>query len=111
MAQLRDIHTSECVFEGTPTECVLLAEKLGRDEVLFDDVGLGFDPDAVLSAYKDSVKSDSALAKSKASDVTSDDRAAAQARVESMRAVESDADKAQDDAEQALAAARARLEG
>jgi hypothetical protein len=52
MAQLRDAHSSELLFVGTPIEVVALAEKLGRDEVVFDDVGLEFDPDAVLKAHE-----------------------------------------------------------
>lgn len=52
MAQLRDAQTSEFLHQGSPTEMVLLAERLGRDQVIFDDVGLSFDPDAVLAEYK-----------------------------------------------------------
>lgn len=50
MAQLRDAKTSELLLEGTPEQVVLAAEERGRGNVLFDDVGLGFDPDAVLRA-------------------------------------------------------------
>lgn len=56
MAQLRDAQTSEIMFEGTALECVLLADEIGRDEVLFDDVGIGFDPDAVKKAHVDAIK-------------------------------------------------------
>jgi hypothetical protein len=52
MAQLRDAHTSELIAEGTPLELAVLAEELGRDEVLFDGVGTEFDPDAVLDAAR-----------------------------------------------------------
>lgn len=72
MAQLRDAKTSEIVHEGTPLECVLMAEQIGkavvveqRDagdekpirnaELIYDDVGLNFDPDAVLSAHRENV--------------------------------------------------------
>lgn len=51
MAQLRDASTSALIFEGTPYEVVTRADELGRENVLFDDVGLGFNPDAVLQAY------------------------------------------------------------
>lgn len=56
MAQLRDKHTSELIAEGSPVEMVLLADQLGRDEVLFDGVGLQFDPDAVLAAHQQNVE-------------------------------------------------------
>lgn len=55
MAQLRDARTSELIAEGTPTELALLADRLGRDEVLFDDVGHTFDPDAVLEAHRENI--------------------------------------------------------
>lgn len=53
MAQLLDARTSELIAEGTPLEVVLIADELGRDEVLFDGVGLGFDPTAVTKAEKE----------------------------------------------------------
>ena len=53
MAQLRDAQTSELIAEGPPLELVLLAGELGRDEVLFDDVGEAFDPDEVLAAARE----------------------------------------------------------
>lgn len=56
MAQLRDARSSALIFEGTPLEVALLAEELGRDEVLFDDVGLAFDPDAVLEGARQSAE-------------------------------------------------------
>jgi hypothetical protein len=57
MAQLRDAVTSELLGEGSPATMVLLAEQLGRDDVVFDGVesehNLGtFDPDAVIAAYR-----------------------------------------------------------
>lgn len=55
MAQLRDAQTSELIAEGTPTELVLLADELGVEEVLFDDVGEHFNPDAVRQAHGDQV--------------------------------------------------------
>lgn len=61
MAHLRDAKTGELIAEGTPLEVVLVADKLGLKagvvgpdelpgelEALYDDVGLGFDPGAVL---------------------------------------------------------------
>ena len=53
MAQVRDSRTSELIFEGTPLECVRVADDIGRDECLFDDVGLQFDPDAVLKSARE----------------------------------------------------------
>lgn len=111
MAQLRDIRTSEFIFEGTPEECVLLADKIGRDEVLFDGVGEAFDPDAVLTSYNDRLTAEVALSTSKADGITDEDRAAAKERAESIEQVAADVAASQPDAEQALADARARLEG
>lgn len=111
MAQLRDIRTSECVFEGTPEECVFVAEKLGRDEVLFDDVGLNFDPDAVLTAHADNLTSFEALSKSRAEGVTAADRAAAKERAQTLREQHAEAAQQQEAVEAAIADARARLEG
>jgi len=51
MAQLRDNQTSQVLYEGTPLECVAIARQLGTDKVLFDDVGMGFDADAVWQAH------------------------------------------------------------
>lgn len=64
MAQLRDAKTGELVLEGTPLELVVVVRKLGVKgavpqqgaelggdvEVIYDDVGLGFNPDAVLES-------------------------------------------------------------
>ncbi len=55
MSQLRDMQTSELIAEGTPLEIVLVAQRLGPGEVLYDDVGLAFDPAAVLAIYQQSV--------------------------------------------------------
>ena len=52
MAQLRDAQSSQILAEGTPIEMVLLADRIGHDEVLFDDVGPAFDPDAVRRAHQ-----------------------------------------------------------
>lgn len=65
MAQLRDVRTGEAVFEGSPLECIVHAGELGGAavsddgpgapdgvELVYDDVGLGFDPDAVLEAAR-----------------------------------------------------------
>lgn len=55
MALLR-AHTGNLLAEGTPTEMVLLADMLGRDEVMFDDVTPGFNPDSVLTAHAENVR-------------------------------------------------------
>lgn len=51
MAQLRDSQTSAFVAEGTPLEMATLASKVGFDKVIFDDVGVDFDPQTVLDAH------------------------------------------------------------
>lgn len=63
MAQLRDARTSEIIAEGTPIELVTIADELGLNagivdtgdtagtlDAIYDDVGLGFDPDTVRQA-------------------------------------------------------------
>jgi hypothetical protein len=57
MAQLRDKTTSQILHEGTPLECVTIARQLGLDKVIFDDVGLAFDPDAVWNTHQQSLTS------------------------------------------------------
>lgn len=53
MPQLRDAKTSELLAERDDVvELVVIADKVGRDEVLFDGVGDHFDPDAVLEAHR-----------------------------------------------------------
>lgn len=51
MAQLRDKQTSQFIFDGTPLEVATLASKIGFDEVIFDDVTLDFDPQAVIALH------------------------------------------------------------
>lgn len=66
MAQLRDAQTSEVVFEGSPLECVVHADELGGAatvgageelpagvELVYDDVGVNFNPAAVLKARRE----------------------------------------------------------
>lgn len=48
MAQLRDSQTSALLYEGTPAQVAALAAEVGASDVLFDDVGLDFDADAIL---------------------------------------------------------------
>lgn len=69
MAQLRDIETSELLAEGTPLQVVQAAKEAGLKaavvgagedppdgvDAIYDDVGLGFDPDAVLKAHEEDV--------------------------------------------------------
>lgn len=47
MAQLRCAQTSEIIAEGTPLEIATAAESFDPADVVFDDVGVGFDPAAV----------------------------------------------------------------
>lgn len=81
MAQLRDAQTSALLAEGTPTEVVLIAEEVGRDRVLFDDVGAGFDPDAVLAAHREAVEADEAALKTLKGAVRDDVKAVHDERV------------------------------
>lgn len=53
MAILRDAQTGQGIATGTPLDMVVLADQLGRDQVLFDDVGKEFDPDTVLSGAQE----------------------------------------------------------
>lgn len=79
MARLRDARTSEIVFEGTPVECVVHARELGGatvapmldageeiwdcpTDLIYDDVGLDFDPDAVLQGAEEQATGLEALA-------------------------------------------------
>ena len=50
MAQLRDAQTSAFIADGPRLELALIADAIGRDRVLFDDVGT-FDLDEELSAH------------------------------------------------------------
>lgn len=49
MAQLRDARTSELLATGTPLEVATCAADM--TEVIFDDVGVAFDPAAVRARY------------------------------------------------------------
>lgn len=107
MAQLRDARTSELIAEGDPLELVLLADELGRDEVLFDDVGAHFNPDAVLEAHRENVDGLAGavkVAKTAERDVVRKAHAHAKARLELEPARISEATAA-------LEAAREKLEG
>jgi len=107
MAQLRDARTSELIAEGTPQEVVLLADRLGHDEILFDDVGLNFDPDAVRQAYQENL--DGLVAAAKAEDDKETRERLEQAAADAADA----ADRAAELEPEALAAlqeARARLD-
>lgn len=50
MAQLRHAETSALLAEGDPRDLVAIADEIGPALVVFDDVGGGFDPDAVRQA-------------------------------------------------------------
>lgn len=87
MAQLRDAQTSEIIAEGTPAALVFLADKLGRDDVLFDDVGLGFNPDAVRAAHEADAAGLEEVAQSvDASDIDEDTWKRARKRAKELRA-------------------------
>lgn len=98
MPQLRDAQTSELIAESVHTaDLVLLAEELGRDEVLFDGVGEGFNPDAVLEQHRAEVAGLERLAKD-----TKDPAEAKRARERIRKAPKAD------DAKKRLEAARKR---
>lgn len=76
MAQLRDAKTSELLAEGSPLEVALAAKQLGKSEVvgideepkaptdvIFDDVGLGFDPAAVIANHEENLEGLAAASK------------------------------------------------
>lgn len=105
MATLRDAQTSECIASGTPLEMVALADELGAAEVLFDDVGLSFDPPAVLTAHTENVKG----LKAAATAASGDEKTSLQA---SHDAAVAEADKGRGQkvkAQKAMDAARARV--
>lgn len=106
MAQLRDVQTSELIAEGTPLELALIAGRLGEREVLFDDVGEGFDPAAVRQA----AEQNAAGLEGAAAEATGDDAARlAEAAAEARADLELDV-AAANEAARELEAARARRE-
>ena len=107
MAQLRDAQTSEILAEGSPTEVVLIADQLGRAEVLFDDVGQGFDPDAVLAAHNEQLAAMNAVAANVDEEESVRTRAAQAVAAE--QALEAAAEAAAPEAQDRLDEARARV--
>lgn len=122
MAKLRDAHTSEIVFEGSPLECVVHARELGGatlapelepgadwecpTELIYDDVGLGFDPDLVLQAAQENASGLAGAARDQKLDKDERKRLAAAAR-DAEDALKPDA-TALGDANAALEEARQR---
>ncbi len=106
MAQLRDAKTSEIMFEGTPLECVLLADEIGRDEVLFDDVGLAFDPDAVKKSHDDEIDGLTSVAADK--NYPDGERDSARESLKAHKAASAVTKKKIDAAKKAMKEARAR---
>lgn len=111
MAQLRDVKTSECVFEGTPYEVALMAEKVGKKEVIFDDVGLGFDPQSVIDAERERLAAFEPVAKSRAKSVDADTKGAAKDHVQWHDATTDAIDARVAEVEAAIQEARSRLKG
>lgn len=120
MARLRDARTSEIVFEGTPLECVVHARELGGatvppilkpgetwdcpTELLYDDVGVKFDPDAVLEAAQENASG--LIAAAADPELGDDERKHMQAAADrAQAALEADADQL-GDAAAAIDAAR-----
>jgi hypothetical protein len=107
VAQLRDRVTSTLLAEGTPHEMVLVADELGAAEVLYDGVGLAFDPDVVRAVEDERLKGLADVVKDGSLDATA--KEAAQAAVAAAAAVEAKAAAAAATAGASMAAARARL--
>lgn len=103
MAILRDSRTSAAIAVGTPLEMVLLADELGRGEVLFDDVGQAFDPDAVLEAHQANKKG---LTAARKGERNADTKASIDAALEDRKAAETRAAELVPRARQALEEAR-----
>lgn len=89
MAQLRDIQTSECIFTGDLSDALVLADAVGFDQVLFDDVGKDFDPEAAWADHEARVAALETASKSRAETATKESRAAAKDELESL-AVDAD---------------------
>jgi hypothetical protein len=110
MAQLRDARTSDILYEGTPLEVALMAEKLGRDEVLFDDVGGGFDHQATIAAHQDNVEGHARVTRSRAKDITDDDKQRAKEALDTLKGHEERVEEHHKRVQRRLAEVRARLE-
>lgn len=101
MPQLRDAHTSELIAEGTPTELVTIADELGLKagvvgvgetpdglDAIYDDVGLGFDPDAVRRARDENLASLKAASTAKATPDTEQREQIKQAHADAVAEVD-----------------------
>lgn len=97
MPQLRDAKTSELLAEGTPLEIVQAADAAGLNagvvkepgdvdglDAIYDDVGLEFDPAAVLKAHEENVAGHQAVAKD--TKAKKADRDQARDRVDQLKA-------------------------
>lgn len=119
MAQLRDAETSEIIAEGTPFELVTIAGEIGDDEVVYDDVGEAFDPDAVRKAHDEDLagldsaaaEADADAAKAKNADERKSRKADADRLRERVREIKKERDaaaKRTQKARDAMGAARER---
>jgi hypothetical protein len=106
MAQLRDVKTSEVLHEGTPLEVVLIADEIGRDEILFDDVGEGFSPDAVSATQTETIAALEATSNDKS--IPKDQRDFAKESLKRERARSDDAKKKVDAVQKTLKKVRGR---
>lgn len=84
MAQVRDAQTGELVFEGSVEAALALANELGTDEVMFDDVGVHFDPEAAWADHEARVANLEAASKSRAKDASTESRAQAKEELEAL---------------------------
>lgn len=120
MAQLRDAHTSELVAEGSPLELVLVARELDRRaivpkpgedlpdgvELLYDGVGLGFDPDAALEDHDTNVARLEEIAEHHGKTFTAEDRKLARRSLDDEQAARERAAAAAADVDAVVESAR-----
>lgn len=126
MAQLRDARTSELVAEGDPLALAHIADELGRRavvpqpgedlpddaELVYDGVGLGFNPDVVLEHHDERADALRTIAGDSDADQQLRDDAAANlaAAEDTVKAARSAASAVSDVVESARDGDRATLE-
>lgn len=106
MAQLRDKKTSQIIFEGSALEVAALAEKLGLNEILFDDVGDGFNHKEVLDTHSEEVSSLRDMVKSKDKNL----KQLAQDKLKTFDTAKGELTKTEKEVKAALKDARANIE-
>lgn len=120
MAQLRDARTSELVAEGTPLELLTIADTLGRraivpqpgeelpDDVdlIFDGVGLGFDPATIRDSHASQVDGLEGIVAHDGDLFTDEDKALARRGLEELARRERAAAGAAGDVDEVITSAR-----